>query len=361
MTRLPLFLAILCLLFASSCGDDAPSAAAPPAQAAAVNVRVATAEKRELYDETTAIGTLRSQESVDLSANVAERVESLHFDDGEEVKKGQLLALLAGDEESAAIAMAEAGLKEEEREVSRLEILTERDAVAQVTLDERRTRSDIARASLARMQAMLDDRRIVAPFDGVVGLRRISPGAMVEPGTVITTIDQIDPMKLDFQVPEVFLSELSPGTSLEAQSAAFPEESFEATVTTVDSRVDPVTRSVSVRALIPNPEKRLLPGMLLTVQLQRNRREALIIPERAVVPLGSSQSAYVVRDGTVRLTEIKPGARIPGFLEVLSGVTEGEQIVTDGILSLRDGAAVTIAGPFEGASPAFDPTAAPRL
>lgn len=361
MTRLPLFLAIFCLLFASSCGDDAPSAAAPPAPAAAVNVRVATAEKRELYDETTAIGTLRSQESVDLSANVAERVESLHFDDGEEVKKGQLLALLAGDEESAAIAMAEAGLKEEEREVSRLEILTERDAVAQVTLDERRTRSDIARASLARMQAMLDDRRIVAPFDGVVGLRRISPGAMVEPGTVITTIDQIDPMKLDFQVPEVFLSELSPGTSLEAQSAAFPEESFEATVTTVDSRVDPVTRSVSVRALIPNPEKRLLPGMLLTVQLQRNRREALIIPERAVVPLGSSQSVYVVRDGTVRLTEIKPGARIPGFLEVLSGVTEGEQIVTDGILSLRDGATVTIAGPFEGASPAFDPTAAPRL
>lgn len=352
-------LSILSLFLLASCREETAGPAAGPASE--VPVRIASVEKRELFDETVAIGTLRSQESVDVSSSVTERVESLHFDDGEEVKKGQLLAQLANDEETAAITMVEAELQEEKREVARLEVLAKRDAVAGVTLDERRTRSEIAIARLARMQAMLDDRQIIAPFDGVVGLRRISPGAMAEPGTIITTIDQIDPMKLDFQVPEVFITELTPGTGLRAQSAAFPDDDFEATVTTVDSRVDPVTRSISVRAVIPNPDKRLLPGMLLTVKLKRNVRDALVIPERALVPVGSTQSVYVLNDGTVSLVEVTPGARLPGYVEILGGIEEGRQVVTDGVLSLRDGAAVNVAGPFEGTTPAFDPTAAPRL
>jgi len=210
------------------------------------------------------------------------------------------------------------------------------------------------------MQAMLDDRQIVAPFDGIVGLRRISPGAMAEPGTIITTIDQVDPMKLDFQVPEVFLTELKTGTALDAKSAAFSGESFAATVSQIDSRIDPVTRSITVRALIPNSGKRLHPGMLMTVDLKRNLREALVVPERAVVPVGTVQSVYVLNDGTVSLVGIKPGARIPGYVEILEGLAEGQVIVTDGILSLEDGSKVTVAGQFEGTTPAFDPTAAPQ-
>lgn len=353
-------LLILCSLLAVSC-EDKNSDAAAPAAVPPLPVRIASVEKRELFDETVAIGTLQSQESVDVSSSVTERVESLHFDDGQEVKKGQLLAQLASEEEDAAIKMVEAELEEEKREVARLEILSQRDAVAEVTLDERRTRSQIAIARLARMQAMLDDRSIVAPFDGIVGLRRISPGAMAEPGTIITTIDQIDPMKLDFRVPEVFLTELKTGTALQAESAAFSGETFEATVSTVDSRIDPVTRSVSVRALIPNPDKRLRPGMLMTVDLKRNVREALVIPERAIVPVGATQSVFVVNDGTVSLVEITPGTRTPGYVEVIDGLAEGSQIVTDGVLSLQDGSAVSIEGQFEGATPAFDPTAPPRL
>ncbi|MDF1824639.1 MAG: efflux RND transporter periplasmic adaptor subunit [Verrucomicrobiales bacterium] len=351
---------LLGLTFITGCdekgGGSTTTTASPP-----VPVRVTAVEKRELFDETVAIGTLRSQESVDVSSNVTDRVESLHFDDGQEVKKGQLLAQLASDEETAAIKMVDAELAEERREVARLEVLAERDAIAGVTLDERRTRSEIAIASLARMQAMLDDRRIVAPFDGIVGLRRISPGAMAEPGTIITTIDQIDPMKLDFQVPEVFLTELSAGTKLQANSAAFDGETFAATVSTIDTRIDPVTRSVTVRALIPNSEKRLRPGMLLTVKLKRNQRTTLVIPERAVVSVGSNQSVYLLNDGIVNLVEIKLGSRIPGYVEITDGLVEGRQIVTDGVLSLEDGAKVTVAGSFEGVTPAFDPTATPTF
>ncbi|MDF2375085.1 MAG: efflux RND transporter periplasmic adaptor subunit [Verrucomicrobiales bacterium] len=356
--RLCFSLSILGLLLFTSCTEEGTSSPVR-GPASAVPVRIAPVEKRELFDETIAIGTLRSQESVDVSSSVTERVESLHFDDGQEVKKGQLLAQLANEEEAAAIQIADAELAEERREVARLEVLAERDAVAEVTLDERRTRSEIAIARLARMQAMLDDRRIVAPFDGVVGLRRISPGAMAEPGTIITTIDQIDPMKLDFQVPEVFLTKLETGTKLQARSAAFEGETFDATVSMVDSRVDPVTRSIAVRALIPNPEKRLHPGMLMTVELKRNQREAIVIPERAIVPVGSTQSVYLLNDGTVSLVEVTTGARIPGYVEILEGLTEGRQVVTDGVLSLKDGSEVTVAGQFEGTTPPFDPTADP--
>ncbi|MEX2578910.1 MAG: efflux RND transporter periplasmic adaptor subunit [Verrucomicrobiales bacterium] len=347
-------------LMLASCGGDSSTAESSSDKPSATPVTATTVETDTFADTTVAVGTLRSSESVDVSASVTERLESIHFEDGQAVAEGDILAQLATKEEEAMMETAQAELEEEEREIERLERLARQNAVAQVTLEERRTRGVTARANIDRIEAMLADRRIVAPFDGVVGLRRISPGALVEPGTVITTLDQIDTMKLDFTVPEVFLGSLEKGTELEAETPAFPGEPFIARIDTVDTRVDPLTRSVSVRALLPNDNRKLRPGMLMTVDLKRNERQSPAIPERAVVPLGQRKSVYVIQaDSTVRLVAFETGSRIPGFVEAVSDVAAGDHIVTDGILSLSDGAEVEVEGEFEGPTPRFDPTDRP--
>lgn len=312
---------------------------------------------RPFSDTTTAVGTLRSNESVEISAAVTEQVEALHFEDGQTVRKGDLLAKLTSYEEQAQMENAKAVLAEEERELERLSGLRS-GAVAEITIAERNTRSVLAKAGMNRIQAMLDDREVRAPFDGVVGLRRISPGATVSPGTVITTLDQLDRMKLDFTVPEVFIPQLGKGTTISVEAAAFPGRSFEATVESVDTRVDPVTRAITVRSIIDNEARELLPGMLMSVGLQRNARETLAVPERALVPLGKSQSVFrLVDDSTVERVGVELGARVPGFVEVRDGLRAGDRVVSDGVAVLRDGSAVTVSGSFSKPAEEFEPSA----
>jgi len=205
------------------------------------------------------------------------------------------------------------------------------------------------------VEAQIADRRIIAPFSGMVGLRRISPGALVEPGTLITTLDKTDTMKLDFTVPETYAGTLRPGLAVAGRSNAFPDRDFEGAVAMVDSRIDPVTRSVAVRALLPNPAGDLKPGMLMTVVLERNPRESVAIPERAIVPVGDSRSVFSVVDGVARRKVVVTGRRVPGFIEVKEGLKAGDLVVTDGVLSIQDGADVEVAGRFEGPVAPFDP------
>ncbi|MCB1237647.1 MAG: efflux RND transporter periplasmic adaptor subunit, partial [Verrucomicrobiae bacterium] len=204
------------------------------------------------------------------------------------------------------------------------------------------------------------DRKIVAPFDGIVGLRRISAGALVAPGTVIVTLDQVSTMKLDFPVPETFLPDLKPGLKIAASSNAYPGRAFEGTVSQVDSRVDPVTRAVTVRAELPNPDGRLRPGMLMTTVLNRNPRRSPALPERAIVPMGRESFVFLLKtDAAGRTTAervaVETGARLPGFVEVRSGLEAGAVTITDGYLGLVSGAEVTVSGEFEGAAPAYNP------
>lgn len=339
----------------SACREDDGGGAQKPKGPTPVVVFEARA--RPFTDTTTAVGTLRSNEAVEISAAVTEQVEALHFEDGQEVRQGDLLAKLTDSEEQAQMENAEAILAEEERELQRLSNLRT-GAVAEVTIAERTTRSVLAKAGINRIRAMLEDREVRAPFDGVVGLRRISPGATVSPGTVITTLDQLDRMKLDFTVPEVFVPQLGKGTALDVKAAAFPDRVFEATVEQVDTRVDPVTRSITVRSILDNESRELLPGMLMSVTLQRNQREAVAVPERALVPLGKSQSVFRLKDdSTVERVGVTLGARLPGFVEITDGLEVGDRVVSDGVAVLRDGAEVTVSGEFDGPAEPFDPSA----
>jgi membrane fusion protein (multidrug efflux system) len=173
----------------------------------------------------------------------------------------------------------------------------------------------------------------------------VSDGALIRPGTRITTLDDTTTIKLDFEVPETALANLEPGLEISATGAAFPERVFFGRVATVDSRVDPISRSIRVRAAVPNPEGLLKPGMFLTVQLVLGRRpNATLIPEESVVASGASQFVYRVVDGKARRTPVVLGQRLPGFVEVLSGVKPGEQVIIGGVQKVRDGVPVRDAG-----------------
>jgi membrane fusion protein (multidrug efflux system) len=182
---------------------------------------------------------------------------------------------------------------------------------------------------------------ITAPFDGVLGFRQVSPGTLVTPGTMIATLDDVSTIKLDFSVPETYLANVAPGLAVSARSAAYPDTEFEGTVASVDSRVDPVTRAVIVRATLPNPGAKLRPGMLLSVQLRKPARDALVLPEIALVQTGERASVFRVKaDNSVEQVDVVTGARRRGEVEIVEGLAAGERIVVEGTVKLRPGAKV---------------------
>lgn len=323
-------------------------------------VTVAVVDVREFSTRVESVGTVRAAESTDISANVTETVEELLFDDGDVVTNGQVLARLSADEERATLGAAEANLAEHEREIERISGLVTDGAASDVRLQTRRTLAEVTRQRIREVKATLEDRIIAAPFDGVLGLRRISPGALVTPGAVITTLDRIDTVDLDFTVPELFMSELRPGLRITARSSAYPDMEFTGEVETLDSRVDPVTRAITVRASFPNPDYRLRPGMLLTTTLEGTPRRSPCVPERAIVSSGRNHSVFRITgpDGglTVEQQPVELGQRIPGFVEVRAGLEPGQRIAADGLLGLRSGAPVAIIGAFDGPVTPFDPT-----
>ncbi len=351
---------ILC----SGCRKQQTSAdATAPVSAPAAKVQTAVVGTAEYSDKIEALGTVRALEATDISPSVTERIAELFFEDGDKVKTGDPLVRLEDAEEVAALEAAKALMAEQEREIERLKDLVSAGAVSEVRLQEYQTQRDIARQRIGEAQAQIDDRRIDAPFDGVLGFRRVSTGALVAPGDLIATLDVLDPIKLDFTVPEAFLSDLQPGLEIVALSDAFPETEFEGVVTQIDTRVNPVTRAVTVRAEIPNPESLLRPGMLMTTTLENNPKKSLSIPERALLAVQSKKFVFVVNDfegsaPTVTRTDVAIGRRLPGFVEVLSGLGEGTRIVSDGLIGLSDGALVEIIGEFDSPSAPYNPVSA---
>jgi membrane fusion protein (multidrug efflux system) len=301
-------------------------------------VGVSPVERRQLFDTVDAIGTARANESLTLTAKVTDTVSAVDFDDGDYVEAGAVLVQLTNQEEEALLAEARANLDDAESQLARLENLAAQNLISESELDVARSRADASRARLNTVVARLSDRLIRAPFAGMLGFRDISPGTLLQPNTPITTLDDISIIKLDFTVPETFFGAMTPGANVNAKSAGYPDREFEGIVRTVGSRVDPVTRAIQVRALIPNQDRALRPGMLLTVQVVMAERTALVVPENAVYQIQDRSYVFVVdAEMMAREREFKAGERRFGLVEVLSGVEEGEQIVSEGIVKLRDG------------------------
>ena len=307
---------------------------------------VATPSRIEhLSLEVEALGTARASESIDVTAKVSNLVTAIRFTEGQQVRKGDVLVELDGAQARADLAVADAALKESASQLQRSRELYETKVLSdqQIEQIESTYSANVARVAAARSR--LSDTIIRAPFDGRVGLRRASVGGLVAPGTVITTLDDTSTIKLDFTVPERVVAAMKPGLTLEARSVAYPDRVFEGKVASVDSRVDPNTRSVIVRALVPNGEGLLKPGMFLNVHLSRGTADVLVVPEESLVPEQGDVFVYVVQDGKASKRRIQTGQRAVGTVQVTDGLQAGEIVVTEGTQKLRDGASVSVTEP----------------
>jgi membrane fusion protein, multidrug efflux system len=314
-------------------------------------VHVVPARYEDFADRIEAIGTLLANESITVTAKAQGVIRSINFEDGKTVRENELIVSIAAAEEDARLNVELANLEEQRKTLDRNVDLAKSNNVSQARVDEQMAKVKKAEANVAAARARVSDFRIWAPFSGVLGTRKVSLGALVNPGTVITTLDDISVVKLDFAVPETFLSNLQPGLDIEATSQVYADEVFTGKVSSVDSRVDPVTRSVDIRAIILNDDQRLRPGMLMIVELIKNRRQSLMIPEQALMPDGTQQFVYVIGgEDIAERREVVIGSRRPGFVEIASGLVEGDLVVTDGTMQVRPGAKVQILTPNEAAT-----------
>jgi membrane fusion protein, multidrug efflux system len=337
---------MLAASFALAAGCDRDQAGAGNARGPeAIPVTTEIVAEQAWSDVLEALGTVQALESVEITAKVSETVQRVHFDSGDTVRAGAPLVTLSGQQQQAAMAEAQAAANEAERMYRRQSELAEQQLIARAQLDTQRATRDAARARVAQFRAQLGDRTVRAPFAGVLGIRQVSPGALVTPGTMIATLDAIDRVYVDFAVPERALASLVSGHRVDARSSAWPELEFAGEVTTVGSRVDPSTRAVVVRAEFPNPDHRLRPGMLMDVRMYQPERRTLVVPEIAVVQVG--QESFVFRvgdDNRVERVVVQAGARRTGQAEILSGLRAGDRIVVDGTGKLRSGSLVSDPG-----------------
>jgi membrane fusion protein (multidrug efflux system) len=312
-------------------------------------------EEAQFGDTLEALGTTRAYESVLITANVTEFVREIRFEDGQEVKAGDVLVVLEKDEEEAALKSARALLEERKAAYNRALELEQQQAMSTATLQEREALLQQIEGEIEGIEARVRDRVIRAPFDGTLGLREISPGALVRPGDTVTTIDDLSRIKVDFDAPSVFLSALRPGLDVEGRVDAFAGRVFTGTVATINSRVDPVTRTVTVRAILPNEDRQLRPGLLMSIRLTKNPRTALLVPEGAVIQRGKQSFVFAIdQSGPQPLVEerrVQLATRVPGQVEVLSGLEADDLVIVHGLMQARPGQPVRILGIQTGDEP----------
>lgn len=312
-------------------------------QQQAVPVKVTEVTEQPFRDVIESLATARANESVLITAQTQDKVVAVHFDDGDTVKAGQLLVELDAREEQARVQELKFRLAEASRQYQRLQDLRKQNAASAQQVEAQDVVVKEIVAALEVAETLLAQKRVLAPFDGRLGIRQVSVGSLVTPGQQITTLDDITPIKLDFNVPELFFASLAVGQTVTAISGAYPEHEFKGTIRSIDSRVDPLTRSILIRAEVANSAGLLRPGMLLRVQLLRSVDTVMQLPERAIVPLDSRHFVYVLNDdNTASQRQVEIGRRRPGMVEVVGGLDVGERVITDGIVRMRDGIAVTV-------------------
>lgn len=339
----------MCILLTSASGlvlagcgkDQAAAKAGKSGNDHPVAVTTTIVQPREFNDVLQALGTAQARESVTITAKVSDVVTRLAFESGQRVRAGQLLADMNSRAQQADVTAAEAVLRDTEQQQRRGAELAKAQLIARGQYDTLRANRDAAAASVQAKRASVADRTITAPFAGVLGLRQVSIGALVSPGTVITTLDDDSTIKLDFTVPEATLSSLAAGQSITATSDAWPGVTFDGHIADIDSRIDPSTRAIRVRAELPNTTGKLRPGMLLRVLVELPARQALVLPEIAVLQEAEQSFVYRVSAGdTVVKAPVTLGTRQGGLVEIKTGLKAGDRIVVEGTVKLHDGSRI---------------------
>ncbi len=294
-------------------------------------------------DTLEALGTVIANESVAIMANRADYVAAIHFQDGQRIKAGDLLVELNAEEEKALLQEAVAMRNDLKSNHQRLKELFEQNMTSAREFEEAKAKLAASEARVVSLEAAISDRVVRAPFAGILGFRRISLGTYVQPGTVITTLDDLSVVKLDFTIPETWLPSVQPGMKIAAVSDTWINTKFGGDVTTIDTRLDPRTRSATVRALLPNPDMKLRPGMLLKVTIERGESSVLQVPEEVLLQVGNDYFVFRVdQHGIAERVKVEIGRRRVGAVEITSGLQEGDRVVVEGIVRVRPGAPVQV-------------------
>lgn len=326
-------------------------AADPPAKGGArggggpppVSVETAAAIMETVNDEVSAVGSLQSNEAVVIRPEIAGRIAKIHFREGQPVGENEILFSLDAQEYQAQLDQSAATVKLTELNFARAKDLREKSLISQQEYDETSARLEESRAKLALDQSRLDKTVIRAPFSGVLGVRNVSPGAYVKPGDDLVTLEDVNPIKVEFRIPETYARQIRPEQLIQVRVDAFPGEAFTGEVYVIDTKMDAQTRTMLLIGRIPNSKRTLRPGMFARVALiLATRSAALVVPEQAIVPMGNDLFVYRVVDGKAVQTRVQTGRRLGGKVEIKTGLNKDDVVVTAGQMKVRDGAAVTL-------------------
>jgi len=340
ITRIALLLALVSGFALAQSAKDAksPSKGPPILPVKAVAAKVAPA-----VDEASAVGTLRADESVVIRPEIAGRIAEIRFEEGQRIARGALLATLDAGEAKAQLASAAAQAKLDAQRLERAEDLHKKNFISPQGLDEARSNAARSGAAVREIEARLAKFELRAPFAGVIGLRSLSVGAFVAAGTDIARLEKMDQLKMDFRVPESFISRVRLGQRVKAAVDAYSNQDFTGAIYAIEPGIDEGTRTILLRARVANPNFKLRPGMFARVNLQLGKRDkAVWIPEQAIVPKGRDSFVFRVANGRADMVRVQVGIRKAGEVEVTSGIAGGELVVTDGTLRLFPGAAVML-------------------
>lgn len=331
--------------------------AAPPAGGAApaapgapgglpVGVETVKVLPTAFRDEASAVGTLKSNESVVLRPEIAGRIAAIHFRDGTTVSRGAVLVTLDASTQQAELQQAQANLSLAQANFKRTEELFEKRFVSARARDEAAANLKVLEAAVALAQAKYQKTRVRAPFAGIVGIRNVAVGDYVKEGQDLVNLEDIATLKVDFRLPETLLTRLHKGQAVEVTSDALKGTVFKGTVEAIDPMLDTSGRAVLLRARLANPELKLRPGMFVRVQLAfGTERQALAVPEQALVPAGNDNFVFRVVEGKAQRVKVRTGQRRGTAVEIVEGLQPGDEVVTAGQLKLREGVAVRTMGP----------------
>ena len=334
----------LALAFVAACGGEGGASEGGSGEAPATAVQAASVVADTVVDEIRATGEIEALQAIELQPEVSGRLVGILVREGTEVSRGTGLFRIDDAELRSEVERLEAEMELAEQALARTRELLERDASSAADLERAEATARSTRAQLALQQTRLRRTVVRAPFAGIVGERLVSLGDYVTPATPLTTLQTVDPQRASFQVPERYAQELAEGQTVGFSVAAFPDRRFTGTVDFVDPRVRLPGRTITVKAVVENPERVLRPGMFVEARLATEvRPDALVVPEEAILPLGGTNYVWAITDeGTADRVEVELGVRVPGSVEVRGGVTAGQRVVTRGHAMLFPGARVRV-------------------
>jgi membrane fusion protein (multidrug efflux system) len=342
VSRLPLFIIIIVLISLIAYLTWPEKQVEKSQYKRFVAVKMTPVILTDFIESVEAVGTASANEQVKITSKKSDLVDEVYFSDGEKVKKGELLVTLNNQEEHAKVSELSANLLESQAHLKRLSDLLLSNATSMSLVEQQVAKTKAIEAQLLSAQARLNDTSIRAPFAGVLGFREISRGAYIDAGTIITSLDDLSQIKVDFYLPERLFTKINIDQKITAFNTAYDEKAFVGKIIAIDSRIDPKTRSMKVRAIIANPSGKLRPGMLLNISVLLQIEKIFQLPESAIIPIEDKHYVFVVNEEKALRKRIEIGRRHPGFVEISSGLIEGELVVVEGALKLRDGTAVTI-------------------